>query len=50
LYSVIMTCKNGVKTVASKNMSDLQVIKVQHLYVQVSLFVCIFSDDAYYGL
>jgi hypothetical protein len=42
-------CKNGAKTVASKSMSDLQVIKVQHLYVQVSNFECILSQDTYYG-
>ena len=42
-------CKNGAKTVASKSMSALQVIKVQHLCVQVSCFECILSQDTYYG-
>ena len=42
-------CKNGAKTVASKSMSDLQVIKVQHLYVLVSCFECILSQDTNYG-
>jgi hypothetical protein len=42
-------CKNGAKPVASKSMSDLQVIKVQHLYVHFSCFICILSQNIYYG-
>jgi len=42
-------CKNGAKTVASKSMSDLHVIKVQRLCVQVSHFECILSQDTYCG-
>jgi hypothetical protein len=35
--------------VASKSVSDLQVIEVQHLYVQVSFVECILSQDIYNG-